>query len=264
MFHLRYIRFLSICILLLSSCEDVIQLDLEFSESRIVIEAALNASSQTATVLISRTNDFYDNTEPENVSGAIITLQGETGNTYTFLEASPGIYVAENVIASTEELFHLNVEVEDMVYEATSIVPSAVNLKEITQSNFPSGPFGDEGTILLSAIWDDPAGAENFYRIRTYIDGIFQPNNYTILTDNLAGDGTEITTPIQKRFDENTTVTVELLSTDDVYYDYFFQVASLSGEGANSTTPYNPTGNFSNDALGYFGIFHSSSLLIEL
>jgi hypothetical protein len=39
------------------------------------------------------------------------------------------------------------VEVEDMVYEATSIVPSAANLKEITQSDFPSGPFGDEGAI---------------------------------------------------------------------------------------------------------------------
>jgi hypothetical protein len=90
MFHLRYICFLSISILLLSSCEDVIQLDLESTESRIVIEASLNASSQTATVLISKTNDFYDNTEPEQVSGAILHCK-ETGNTYTFSEASPGI-----------------------------------------------------------------------------------------------------------------------------------------------------------------------------
>jgi hypothetical protein len=264
MFQLRYICFLSISILLLSSCEDVIQLDLESTESRIVIEATINASSQTATVLISKTNDFYDNTEPEQVSGAIITLQSETGDTYTFSEASPGTYVAENVIANPEEVFNLNVEVEDRVYEATATVPSAANLKEITQSDFPSGPFGDEGAILLSAIWDDPAGTENFYRIRTYIDNTFQADSYTVLTDDIRGDGEEITTPIQKGFDENTTVTVELLSTDEAYYDYFFQVASLSGEGANSTTPYNPTGNFSNEALGYFGIFHSSTLSIEL
>jgi hypothetical protein len=264
MFQLRYICFLSVSILFLSSCEDVIQLDLESTDSQIVIEASLNASSQTATVLISKTNDFYDNTEPEKVSGAIITLQGETGDTYVFSEASPGTYVAENVIASTEEVFNLSVEVEDMVYEAATTVPSAANLKEIIQSDFPSGPFGDEGAILLSAIWDDPAGIENFYRIRTYVDDIFQADSYTVLDDNIRGDGEEITTPIQKGFDENTKVTIELLSIDEAYYDYFFQLASLSGEGANSTTPYNPTGNFSNDALGYFGIYYSSALSVEL
>jgi hypothetical protein len=264
MFQLRYICFLSISILLLSSCEDVIQLDLESTESRIVIEASLNASNQTATVFISKTNDFYDNAEPERVSGATITLQGETGDTYAFSEASPGTYVAENVIASPGETFSLAVDVEDMVYEATTTVPSAANLKEITQSDFPAGPFGDEGAILLSAIWDDPAGIENFYRVRSYVDDIFQADTYTVLDDNIRGDGEEITTPIQKGFDENTSVTLELLSTDEAYYDYFFQVASLSGEGGNSTTPYNPKGNFSNNALGYFGIFYSSTLSIAL
>jgi hypothetical protein len=264
MFHLRYICFLSISILLLSSCEDVIQLDLETTESRTVIEATLNASSQTATVHISKTNDFYVGTEPERVSGAVITLRSEMGDHYTFSENSPGTYIAENVLASTNESFDLSVEVEEMFYEATAIAPSAADLKEITQSDFPSGPFGDEGAILLSAIWDDPSGTENFYRIRTYVDHTFQADSYTVLTDDIRGDGEEITTPIQKGFDENTIVTIELLSTDEAYYDYFFQVASLAGEGANSTTPYNPTGNFSNDALGYFGIFYSSTLSVEL
>ena len=264
MLQLKYIRFLFISTLVLSSCEDVIQLDLETTESQVVIEATLNASSQTATVLISRTNDFYENKEPDQVSGAIITLTSGKGITYKFSEASPGIYVAENVMVSSEEVFHIAVEVENTLYEATTTVPSAANLKEITQSDFPTGPFGDEGAILLSAIWDDPAGTENFYRIRTYVNNDFQANSYTLLTDNIRGDGEVITTSIQKRFDKNTTVTVELLSTDKAYYDYFFQVASLASEGANSSTPYNPIGNFSNDALGYFGIFYSSTLSIEL
>lgn len=260
----NYIGYLLISFLIFSSCEDVIQLDLESTESRIVIEATLNASSQTATVLISKTNDFYNSSEPEQVSGAIIILQDEFGNTYNFSEGLPGTYVAENVIVSPEKTFNLNVEVEGIIYDATSKVPSSANLKEITKSDFPSGPLGDEGDILLSAIWDDPLGTENFYRIRTYIDNSFQSDNYTILTDELRGDGEEITTPIQKGFDENTTVTVELLSTDEAYYDYFFQVSSLSSERGNSITPYNPTGNFSKNALGYFGIYYSSNLTIEL
>lgn len=264
MSYLKYICFLSISLILLSSCEDVIQLDLATTESQIVIEASLNASSQTATVLISKTNDFYDNTEPERVSGAVVVLQDENGETYTFTENAPGRYVAEQVMASPETAYNLTVEVEAVIYEATAQVPSPANLKEITQSDFPSGPFGDEGAILLSAIWDDPAGAENFYRIRTYINGTFQANGYTVLNDETRGDGEEITAPIRRGFSENTNVTVELLSTGKAYYDYFFQLASLTGQGGNATTPYNPAGNFSNEALGYFGIYYSSALSVEL
>jgi hypothetical protein len=264
MSYLKYICFLSISLILLSSCEDVIELDLATTESQIVIEASLNASSQTATVLISKTNDFYDDTEPESVSGAAVVLQDENGETYTFTENAPGRYVAEQVMASPETIYNLTVEVEAVTYEATAQVPSPANLKEVTQSDFPGGPFGDEGAILLSAIWDDPADAENFYRIRTYINGTFQADGYTVLSDETRGDGEEITAPIQNGFEESTTVTVELLSTDEAYYDYFFQLASLTGQGGNATTPYNPTGNFSNEALGYFGIYYSSALSVEL
>ena len=113
-------------------------------------------------------------------------------------------------------------------------------------------------------MWNEPDNQENFYRVRAYVDNVFQSDNYTLLNDVLAGDGEEITASIAQGFNENTTVEVELLSTDEAYYDYFFQLSSLSGEGGDSTTPYNPQGNFSNDALGYFGIYYSSSIEIQL
>jgi hypothetical protein len=186
-------------------------------------------------------------------------------DTYTLSETSPGTYtVANNVLANQGEIFNLMVEVDGKFYEATSQTPVAVSLDSIIQANFPGGPFSDEGDILLSAVWIDPVNVQNFYRIRTYIDGVFQSDIYTVLNDVLAGDGEEITASIAKGFNENTTVEVELLSTDEAYYDYFFQLSSLSGSGAGSTTPYNPKGNFSNDALGYFGIYYSSSMEIQL
>jgi hypothetical protein len=247
-----------------SSCEDVIELELESVESQIVIEATLDAGNQIATVNISKTNDFYDNDSPEQVSDAVIILQSDLGNTYTLSETSPGTYTAINVLANQGEIFNLIVEVDGKFYEATSQTPVAVSLDSIIQANFPGGPFSDEGDILLSAVWNDPDNVQNFYRIRAYIDNVFQSDNYTIINDVLAGDGEEITASIAQGFNENTTVEVELLSTDEAYYDYFFQLSSLSGGGAGSTTPYNPKGNFSNDALGYFGIYYSSSIEIQL
>ena len=264
MIKIKYIAFLFLGLLVFSSCEDVIELELDSVESQIVIEATIDAGNQIASVNISKTNDFYDDTNPEEISGARITLRNESAATYTLSENSPGTYTAANVLTNPGERFDLIVEVDGIFYEATSQTPAAVSLDSIIQSNFPVGPFSDEGDILLSAVWNDPDSEENFYRIRQYIDGVFQSDNYTIITDVLRGDGEEITASIAQGFNENTMVEVELLSTDEAYYDYFFQLSSLSGEGGGSTTPYNPKGNFSNDALGYFGIYYSSSIEIQL
>lgn len=264
MLKIKNIGLFVLGLLFFSSCEKVIELELESVESQIVIEATIDAGNQIATVNISKTNDFYDNTNPEKISGAIITLQSDLGNTYTLSENSPGTYTAANVLANPGESFDLIVEVDGKFYEASSQTPVAVNLDTIIQANFPGGPFSDEGDILLSAVWNDPDNQENFYRIRAYIDNVFQSDNYTLLNDVLAGDGEEITASIAQGFNENTTVEVELLSTDEAYYDYFSQLSSLSGGGAGSTTPYNPKGNFTNEALGYFGIYYSSSKEIQL
>lgn len=247
-----------------SSCEDVIELELKSVESQIVIEATLDAGNQIATVNISTTNDFYDNDSPEQVSDAVIILQSDLGNTYTLSEISSGTYTAIDVFANQGEIFNLIVEVDGEFYEASSQTPVAVGLDSIIQSNFPGGPFSNDGDILLSCVWNDPESEENFYRIRPYIDGVFQSDNYTIINDVLAGDGEEITASISQGFNEKTIVEVELLSTDKAYYDYFFQLSSLSGGRVGSTTPYNPKGNFSNNALGYFGIYYSSSKEIQL
>ena len=264
MLKIKNIGLFILGLLFFSSCEDVIELELDSVESQIVIEATIDARNQIASVNISKSNDFYENDNPEQVSDAVIILQSDLGNTYTLSETSPGSYTTTDVIANQGEIFNLMVEVDGKIYEASSQTPIAVNLKTIIQANFPSSPFSDEGDILLSAVWNDPDNLENFYRIRAYVDNVFQSDNYTIINDVLAGDGEEITASIAQGFNENTTVEVELLSTDKAYYDYFFQLSSLSGGGAGSTTPYNPKGNFSNDALGYFGIYYSSSIEIQL
>lgn len=264
MINIKHITFLFLGLLVFTSCEDVIELELDSVESQIVIEATIDAGNQIASVNISKTNDFYDNKSPEQVSDAVIILQSGLGNSYSLSETSPGIYETINVLANQGEIFNLIVEVDGEIYEASSQTPVAVNLDTIIQANFPAGPLSDEGDILLSAVWNDPDNLENFYRVRAYVDNVFQSDNYTILNDILAGDGEEITASIAQGFNENTTVEVELLSTDEAYYDYFFQLSSLAGSGAGSTTPYNPKGNFSNDALGYFGIYYSSSIEIQL
>ena len=268
MIFLKYFFFLGFSLLALSSCEDVIELELGTTEPQLVIEATLDASNQIATVSLSKSNDFYDNSAPDKISSATITLSNGTGDIFNLTETNTGIYSAENVAANPDEVFTISIEVNGVIYEAKAIVPHPVDLNEIEKIEGFNTPFGGDNeagdSIQVAAVWDDPAGQENFYRIRTFADEAFQSNIYTVLTDDFIGDGAEATVLIRDQFKVNTIITLELLSTDENYYDYFFQLSSLVGEGGNSTTPYNPVGNFDEEALGYFGIFYSSTLSIEL
>lgn len=255
----------ALCLLVFSSCEEVIELDLDNTSPQLVIEATLDAGTQQVSVFISRSNDFYDNSAPESVAGASVILEHEDGTVYALTENTPGNYTAEDVAALPGFSFVITADVGAESYTASASVPVPVALSEVQILEGGGPPFGDdEGDIALTARWNDPAGSNQFYRIKTYTNGVFNPGSYTVVNDEFAGDGEAQTIPIQSQFEEENTITVELLSTDKEYYDYFFQVAAIAGEGPNATTPYNPTGNFSGDVLGYFGIYFTSEIEIEI
>ena len=75
--------------LLFSSCEEVIELDLNTTEPQIVIEGFITDGEGTYSVLISKTVDFYDpNTFPPQ-TGAVVHITDDLGNTETLTETSP-------------------------------------------------------------------------------------------------------------------------------------------------------------------------------
>ena len=87
-----------------------------------------------------------------------------------------------------------------------------------------------------------------------------------MVTDDLVSDENLISTTLQRStFDEGSTVRVELYSIDEGTYDYFNTLVDvLQSSGMNSATPFNPTSNVSNNALGYFGAWAVSSMEVQL
>ncbi len=205
-YQFKYIVAFFLGMILFYSCEDVIELDLETTESRVVIESFLDAGTGEAKVYISKTNDFYDNSLPEMISGAEISIQDSESVSYGFIESSPGIYVVQGITADPGDSFSLTVETNGESYEANAIVPVPVSLDSISVFEFGGNPFGGDDDLALSAYWDDPEGMENFYRIRAFVDGEFQADNYTVVSDGFTGDGTENVVTVSG-FEANTSVT---------------------------------------------------------
>src|SRR5690606_29882890 len=85
-----------------TSCEDVIDIDLEASESRLVVEASLNwiknTAGNTQQIKLTKTTPYFDTTVlPAN--GAIVTVTDDDSNTFIFTEReATGVYETQNFI----------------------------------------------------------------------------------------------------------------------------------------------------------------------
>ncbi len=248
---------------LLCSCEEVIELELDSAEQRIVIEANLNATVRNCIVRISKSGDFYASNQFENVAGATILVTNSTGNQYTLREAGDGLYAAGGLLISSGEIATLQVKInptDNRSFTATDLVPQRVELDSLFVEPIEGDGPGPE--FRLVAQWQDIPDVSNFYRLKVYRNGIFQSDVYTLTNDALR-DGEMIERPvIGKTYRQGDELRVELLSVNRGYYDYFVDIANSGGRGISSPTPVNPVSNINNEALGFFGLWHISERTI--
>ena len=70
--------FLSL-ILLLSSCESVIEIDLDYMKPELVIEGVINDLDNQCIIKLSKTTDYFNRKTNPAVSDAVITLTDKIG-----------------------------------------------------------------------------------------------------------------------------------------------------------------------------------------
>jgi hypothetical protein len=251
-----------------ASCEEVVILDLENAEPRLVIEATIDADAQVIGVLLTQSNGFYDAINLETIEDATIILTKADGSTLDVNYFGNGYYVATNLNINTEEeLSILVITSDNKEYRATTYVPNTPTLDSLQalveeRPNFGGG--NNEVNFQIFAHWQDEVDVENFYRIRVSKNDTLQAFGYNIL-DDISRDGNTFSQPAAfQTFESGDTVSVQLLSIDKNSYTYFSDLSAVQGQGFSSTTPFNPNSNFDNNALGYFGIFRSDTETVIL
>ncbi|WP_418604000.1 DUF4249 domain-containing protein [Hwangdonia sp.] len=149
---------------LLLSCEDVIQVDLETAETRMVIDASLNWEKGTngnmQQIKLSLTAPFFDDNIPP-ATGAIVTVTDTNNNTFNFIEdGTTGIYNNNMFIPVINGEYTLSIIYENDRYLATETLKPVTPIEFIEQKN-DGGFAGDE--IEIKAFYTDPKDIENFY-----------------------------------------------------------------------------------------------------
>lgn len=149
---------------LLYSCEDVIDVELNESEPRLVIEASINWIKNTdgkeQEIKLSLSSPFFsDGIIPAN--NANVSIIDELGTEFIFLEdSSSGIYKTDSFSPVLGRTYFLIILYEGEVYRSEEQFIPVVPIDFIEQEN--DGGFSGED-IEVKAYYTDPAGVENYY-----------------------------------------------------------------------------------------------------
>jgi Domain of unknown function (DUF4249) len=254
---IRYFLFLLIATpALLTSCEKVIDLDLNTAEKKYVIEGFITDQPGTSIVRISQTKNFDEDNTFIGISGATITVRENGGAATPFSETSPGAYEASALVGTSGKEYTLSVNVGGKFFSATSTMPQKINLDSIYITD--ELIFTDTRKIV-NAVIEDPAGLGNNYRFVQYVNNIKE--NQVLIRNDEYSDGRRI---VNKLFyfaeDEDSTrkietgdeVKIDMQCIDRNIYKYWFSLDRSATGGSGQATPSNPVSNIQGGALGYF------------
>lgn len=238
-------------IILFSGCEKVIDVDLNSVSPEIVIEGSVTDQAGPYSVTLSKTVNFDEPNVFPPVSGAVVTISDNLGNTDVLSEGPSGTYKTTTLTGVPGRNYFLKVETGGKEYQATSSLASPVAIDTVLVDSISFGPNSNK---FLQVKFTDPAGIDNYYRIVEIING--DTLSIINLSSDEFEDGDQITVPVfsdeDPKLESGDTVEVLLLSIDKNVFDYFLELISVINGGGSSAAPANPTSNISNNALGYF------------
>ena len=265
--------------LFLFSCEKDIDLKLDPSENRLVVDANIE-NGRPPVVFLSKSIDYFSKITPALLSESFVhnalvsvsdgsqnvklvedTLFDVTGNKIFYYTTPKGsLFLGK--ISST---YKLNIQVGNELYTSTTTIPEIT--RRVDSIWWEKLPFSDDpkaSRVMITA--KDKPGLGDYIRYFTKVNsGPFLPGFTSVYDDDII-DGKTYTIPLEKGFDKNgifvdslsyykrgDTVTFKLCQIDKNTYEFWRTYEfSYQSIGNPFSSPVKIQSNISNNALGCF------------
>src|SRR5690606_3578750 len=123
----RYI-YLCCALFLFAGCEELIDIDLNDADPRIVIEANLSDLGSVQRIRVSRTVAFDEPVNAEGVTDAVLQVSDDRGRVFSFRHEGEGYYVARDFVPESGQNYALRAAVAGEIYESTCYMPDYVDV----------------------------------------------------------------------------------------------------------------------------------------
>jgi hypothetical protein len=159
-------HFLIVTLMILSSCTEVIDIDLNSSDPQIVIEGSVSTKGESV-VKIAKSVNFDESNDFPKVQNAIVELSDNLGNSEILVESSEGIYSTTSLGGVEGRTYSLTVQTDDKYLESVSTIPNHVSFDSliVTKASVPSFPGVQENELYydVRVVYNDPIEEVNFY-----------------------------------------------------------------------------------------------------
>lgn len=265
---------LIICILAFqTSCQDVIEVDLNDADPKLVIEASINwfkgTSGNEQTIKISLTAPYFAEDIPA-ANGASVSIIDDNNVTYNFIEGkTKGLYKNNTFqpVIGGEYTLHINYKNE--LYTATEILKSVVPFDYVEQ-NLEGGFTGEE--TELKAFYTDPIDETNFYFFE-FISNIPVIPSLSIYEDRYNNGNQIFGFYTEEDLDVGDEVTIMNYGISERFYNYMFILLQQNNNpngGPFETQPTIVRGNCVNQTnpdnypLGYFRLSEVAEMVYTI
>ena len=247
---------------LLSSCEEVVNVDLSNAEPKLVIEAIIKwekgTTGENQTIRLSLTNDFYTN-EILPANGAIVTVTNSANVVFDFVQVpDTENYVCNNFQPVLGETYRLEILYDGEIYTASNTLFPTPDILNVTQETV-NGISGED-QIQIKYFYQDNGAEENYYLLRVKNPNKQIPEFGAVSDEFFQGNlmfgfyGSSETEP-------GITLDLSVQGISKGYHNYMNKLISIAGSGSGNpfaTPPATVRGNITNTTnnnnfpLGYF------------
>jgi hypothetical protein len=252
------------------SCEDVIDVDLNNADPKLVIDASINwfknTSGNEQDIRLTLSAPYFDDEVPPAV-GAQVRIIKASNEVFIFTEdGATGIYKNTSFIPEINETYTLEITYEGDTYRATETLKSVVDIDSVEQND--EGGFSGEETEL-KAFYTDPANEDNYYFFE-FLSDIPEIPDLEVYDDEFT-DGNQIFGfYTEEDLEAGDLVTIRNYGVSERFYEFMFillQQNAEDGGGPFETQPATVRGNCINETnpdnfpLGYFRLSEVAELI---
>ncbi|HEU0135911.1 MAG TPA: DUF4249 family protein, partial [Flavobacterium sp.] len=225
---MKNIFYVLLTLLLLSSCEEVVDVDLDTAPPRLVVDATIKWEKGTIgndqTIILTTTTPYFSNEIPV-VSNATVFITGPDGSVYDFIEfPDSGMYACSNFVPIINGDYELTVITGGHTYTAQEMLKPVPDIEEIVQNN--EGGFTGED-IEIKIFYTDDGTTNDYYLSR------FQPEyaaipDFEVIEDRFFQGNQIFSLFSEDDLEAGQTLDYQLSGISQRYYNYMNILISIA------------------------------------
>ena len=276
---MKHILFALIVAATFSSCEDVIDLDLDNGKNQLVVDGFVNNDTSIQIIRLTSSAPYFSNVATPSENGASLRLIGPNNITYNFISDGEGNYQYDpktlGAIDSIGFEYKLEINFNGSTYISTSVLNPVPIIDSMPYDFEPSGLGSEEG-YYTQFYARDFAGRKDYYWIKPFRNGepVYEDPTFIILSEDAtfggdSGDGLVFIVPFRaiitdqgNPFVLGDISSVELHSLNSDAYEFLDQLVNSSGNDGLFAVPpsnirsniFDAAGNTQDEVLGLFSL----------